>query len=119
MRADRGVGAVGPLVDLAGWHLSDESNNPSKWAFPAGVTIPANGYLLVWADEDGLANVGLHASFKLSAAGETLYLTNANFNAIRDTVTFGSQQPDSSFGRAASSPDKFTVLLPTPGQPNP
>jgi hypothetical protein len=32
-----------------------------NWALPAGTIIPAQGYLLVWADEDGKAGAGLHA----------------------------------------------------------
>jgi len=39
-------------INLAGLHLSDNPDNPDKWAFP-NVSIPANGYLLIWADEDG------------------------------------------------------------------
>lgn len=35
--------------------------SPHKWEFPAGTTIPANRYLLVWADEDGSDSPGLHA----------------------------------------------------------
>ena len=30
-------------VSLAGRHLSDTPNNPAKWTFPSGTTIPANG----------------------------------------------------------------------------
>jgi hypothetical protein len=112
---------TGQAVDLTGRYLSDEPNNPRKWPFPAGTFVPANGYLLVWADEDGLAPVGLHANFKLSATGETIYLadTDAKFNAVLDTVAFGAQQADLSFGRTAANPDQFVIMPPTAGQPNP
>jgi len=107
-------------VDLSGWHLSDEPNNPRKWAFPAGTTIAAGGYLLVWADEDGGDSPGLHASFKLAAAGEQLFLTDtdANYNAILDSVEFGPQEPDRSYGRSAAAPTVFASMTPTPGGPN-
>jgi hypothetical protein len=36
-------------VDLSGWGLSDNDGNPFKWQFPAGTTIEARGFLLVWA----------------------------------------------------------------------
>ncbi len=39
----------GEAVDLSDWGLSDNSGNPFKWRFPAGTTIDAGGYLLVWA----------------------------------------------------------------------
>ncbi|HXJ76843.1 MAG TPA: CotH kinase family protein, partial [Candidatus Dormibacteraeota bacterium] len=88
-------------VDLTGHHLSDEPNNPRKWQFPPGTIIAPNGFLLVWADEDGLAPIGLHASFKLAASGESLFLTDtdANSNAILDSVTFGQQETDRSYAR--------------------
>lgn len=108
-------------VDLTGRYLSDEANNPRKWAFPAGTLIPAGGYLLVWADEDGLATPGLHASFKLSSLGETIYLTDtdANFNAILDQVTFGPQSIDRSHGRSYANGDVWVEQTPSPGAQNP
>lgn len=107
-------------VDLTGRYLSDEPNNPRKWAFPLNTKIPANSYLLVWADEDGAATSGLHASFKLSADGETVYLadTDANFNAVLDNVTFGSQNTDQSYSRTAADSDVWLIGVPTPNAPN-
>jgi spore coat protein CotH len=109
-------------VELTGRYLSDEPNNPRKWAFPAGTTLPADGYLLIWADEDGAATPGLHASFKLSASeGERLFLTDtdANLNAILDTVEFGALPADRAYGRTSANPDTWEILDPTPGQANP
>lgn len=107
-------------VDLTGRYLSDEPNNPRKWAFPAGTGIPPDGYLIVWADEDGSATPGLHASFKLSADGEEIFLTDtdANFNAILDSVSFGPQTTDRSYGRASADADVWAILDPTPLQLN-
>jgi hypothetical protein len=51
-------------VDLTGRYLTDDPTNPRKWQFPDGTTMSANGYLLVWADEDGSDTLGLHANFK-------------------------------------------------------
>lgn len=107
-------------VDMTGRYLTDEPNNPRKWQFPSGTTIPANGYLIVWADENGNATPGLHASFRLSKSGETLYLTDtdANNNAILDSVTFGEQTTDLSFGRSAADADVWNSMTPTPGAAN-
>jgi len=44
-------------IDLDGWTLSDDAGEPRKWVFPS-ITIPARGYLLVWAsgkDRAGIA----------------------------------------------------------------
>jgi hypothetical protein len=108
------------VVDLTGRYLSDEPNNPRKWAFPAGTTIPAEGYLLVWADEDGKTTSGLHASFKLSAGGEELFLTDtdANHNAVLDSVTFGDLGDDLAYGRQADNAEVWVEMTPTPGRPN-
>jgi hypothetical protein len=107
-------------VDLTGRYLSDEPNNPRKWPFPAGTVIPADGYLLVWADEDGAATSGLHASFKLSAEGEQIFLTDTdvNLNAVLDSVLFGPQNSDESFGRTGGDADVWAIMSPTPGLPN-
>jgi len=107
-------------VDLTGRYLSDEPFNPRKWAFPDGTIIPAQGYLLIWADEDTADTPGLHASFKLSASGEQLFLidTDANNNLALDAVSFGAQETDRSYGRLPSDTNTFGIMSPTPGQPN-
>lgn len=107
-------------VDLTGRYLSDEPNNPRKWQFPAGTRIPADGYLLVWADENTTATPGLHASFKIAAGGDELFLTDtdANLNAILDSVVFGEQQTGLSYGRYSTNADVWTTMNPTPGQAN-
>src|SRR5688572_26784635 len=38
----------GAAVNLAGWSLTDDSANLTKWTFPSQ-SIPANGYLVVYA----------------------------------------------------------------------
>ena len=77
--------------------------------------------MLVWADEDGKATPGLHASFKLSASGEERFLVDpdANLNAILDSLSFGPQETDRSLVRPASDPTVFRIGVPTPGRPNP
>ena len=60
------------------------------------------------------------ASFKLSASGEAIYLidTDANLNAVLDSVVFGAQATDVSFGRSAVDADVWTTMTPTPGVVN-
>ena len=103
-------------VSLTGRYLTDESDNPRKWAFPEGTTIPAGGYLLVWADEDGAAPLGLHANFKLEKSGEKILLidTDAKLNAVLDSVTYEAQDADVSYGRSAANADEFVKMIPTP-----
>lgn len=80
-------------VSLAGWYLSDDPQKPFRWTFPATATIPAHGFLVVWADgEDAVPGEirprgywpwrdftveAHHANFSLSALGESVVLTHA------------------------------------------
>jgi len=87
-------------VSLAGMYLTDNPANTTKYLIPAGVTIPAGGYLLFIADEDG-SQGPVHTNFKLSAGGEFIGLfdTLSNGNVPIDTITFGPQAANISEGR--------------------
>jgi len=92
-------------IDLTGYFLSDNSENLDKYDIPDGTMIPANGYLIVWADEDGMQE-GLHANFKLSAAGEELFLVNPD-TVVVDEITFGEQKTDISYARVPNGTGAF------------
>ena len=63
-------------VDIGGWHLSDSQKNILKWTFPKPTTIPAGGFLVVFASGKNRAVSGkeLHTNFSLKANGEFLGL---------------------------------------------
>ena len=105
------VNTTNTTIDLAGFYLSDDPLNLMAWAFPAGTTIPANGFLLVWADKDTLQQ-GLHANFKISADGEYVYLSNG-LN-VHDQISFGPQIANISYGRCPDAGLDFATILPTP-----
>lgn len=97
-------------VDISGMFLTDESNAPMKWEFPENTIIEANGFLLVWTDDNDTSGMALHTNFKLSSSnGETIKLfdTNAHNNILLDSLTFDSQSADISFGR---KPDGSEIL---------
>ena len=98
-------------VSLTGLYLTDNPANPAKWPFPAGVSIPANDFLIVWLDEDQLQGP-YHASFKLSAAGEFLMLSDGS-GAVLDSLTFGVQSPDFTFGRYPNGTGAFNFMQAT------
>jgi hypothetical protein len=106
------VSVAGETVDLSGMYLSDNPANPLKWQFPDGTTIDPEGYLLVWADEDGQDEPGLHANFRLSSEGETLwfYDTDERDNALLDSVTFNALSEDQSFGRYPDAQGTMQIL---------
>lgn len=98
-------------IDLSGYFLSDKTDNPEKWSFPDGTTIPGNGYLIIWADEDGSQD-GLHANFKLSASGEDILLSDPDV-VLLDMITFGEQKTDISFARNPNGTGDFVFKTPT------
>ncbi len=107
-------------VNLGGMYLTDDLTKPTKWRIPDGVVIPAGGYLLFWVDNDEEQGER-HANFKLNVAGEEIGLfdTDENGNAAIDTVTFGQQTSDISFGRQPDGTNTWRFFVsPTPGQPN-
>lgn len=102
---------AGQSQDLSGWFLSDDGAKPAKWKFPEGTIIPAKGYLIVWADEDG-SQEGLHANFKLSANGETLFLSRPDTTNVQE-VAFGPQQDDLGYARVPNGSGAFVAQSPT------
>ena len=109
-------------IDLSGMYLSDDRAEPKKWQFPAGTTIDAGGYLIIWADDDDGDSPGLHTNFKLSAGGESVVLsdTDANGNVVIDTVDFPALGRDESYGRTPEGSGLFRIRpAATPGALNP
>ncbi len=98
-------------IDLTGYFLSDDEANLTQWAFPTGTSIGANGYLTVWADDDE-DQAGLHANFKLSASGESIFLVNAA-GEIEDVISYVDQTTNISFGRFPNGTGEFQEMNPT------
>ncbi|MBS4000967.1 MAG: CotH kinase family protein [Desulfobulbaceae bacterium] len=107
-------------VNLSGMYLSDKLDNLKKWQFPENIVLKTGEYLIVWADENGKATPGLHANFKLSADGEVILLVNndENGNSIMDSISFGSQETDISYGRFPNGTGDFSNMQATPGAIN-
>ncbi len=79
--------------------------------------IPAGGFLLIWADEQG-SQGKLHANFQLSGSGEEVGLYYIDGRTI-DFRTYGSQAENVSFGRTPDGGDTWrNFSAPTPGRSN-
>ena len=113
-------------VSLDGWYLTDNSSNKTKWQFPA-VSIPANGYLLVYASDKNRRTPGqpLHTSYGLSADGEYLGLIAADGTTVVSEFApaFPPQFRDLSYGitqptAAGETPQIGYFSTPTPGARN-
>ncbi|HPS55593.1 MAG TPA: CotH kinase family protein, partial [Sedimentisphaerales bacterium] len=106
-------------VDIGGMYLSDSSNT---WMIPANdpdkTTINSHDYLLIWADSSPALGT-LHADFKLSAGGESIILYENDGYTMVDSIVFGSQTTDVSFGRFPDLSDNWKFFSqPTPGKTN-
>ena len=91
-------------VDLAGWYLTDNLDNLTKWPFPANTRIEAGGVLLVFASgknrSDGPQGQP-HASFRLSGNGESLALVRPDGVSIAHSYdAYPPQVADQSYGLA-------------------
>ena len=84
-------------LNLNGYYLSDNENELSKWTFP-NVTIPANGYLIIWCDTAGNSQTGLHTTYRLSADQEEVYLTDPT-GLVVDAVHYVNMITDNGFAR--------------------
>lgn len=105
-------------VDMGGMYLSDEAAEPTKYPIPAGVTIPAGGYVVFWADDQ--TDLGpLHTNFKLAKSDEIIYLIQSDGSGWIDSVAYGAQQTDVSWGRYPDGTDNWSYHShPTPGSAN-
>ena len=106
-------------VSTLGYSLSDDVTNVQKWTFPA-VTIPAGGYLIVFASGKDRAAAGseLHTNFSLDAAGEFLGLTKPDGATLTTSFhpTFPKQYEGVSYGAGNGGPVTEEVFL-TVGDP--
>ena len=105
-------------VDLSGMYMTDDLTDPVQWQIPAGMTIDAGGYLVVWADKD-TDQGDAHAAFKLSTDGEAIGLYNIDGATLIDSIEFGVQTTDISYGRYPDGTDNWvSMATPTPGAAN-
>ncbi len=103
-------------VDISGYQLADDASELTQFIFPDGTIMQPDSYIIVWADKD-LDQAGYHADFKLSASGESIYLADATGN-ILDSVVFGEQITDATYGRYPNGTGDFRDLVPTFGAEN-
>ena len=105
-------------LHLQGYGVTDDLMTPRKHILGPSVTIPAHGYLLLWADNDrGLgAN---HLGFQLAKEEGTIALTRPDGTFI-DRVQYGAQEVDFSAAREPDGSDHWVIEWhPSPGVRNP
>ena len=115
-------------LDLGGWFLSDDPNQPEKFRIAEGTLLPGGGYLVFYEDADfGAAstNAGALIPFALSENGDTVSLfgpTDGLRPDYTETETFGASLRNVTKGRyykASTRTFNFVTLLSaTPGAAN-
>ncbi|MBU0475770.1 MAG: CotH kinase family protein [Bacteroidetes bacterium] len=109
-------------INIGGYYLTDNLGNPTKWRIPDGTIIASKGFLMFWADGfDSSPSAGsnyYHTNFSLSKDGEELGLFSPEQIMI-DSVIFGIQISDVSFGRNPNSGNDWNYFgEPTPNKSN-
>jgi hypothetical protein len=113
---------TGGILNLEGYHLSDDPDTLNKWVFPSSnpglTTILPGGHMRIWCDDDEQQGED-HTNFKLSSEGETVFLVEPDGLTIVDSITFGLAQTDISYGRSCDGcADWIYFNVPTPDAPN-
>jgi hypothetical protein len=125
-------------VDIVGYFLTDNLDDPYKWQFTESTIIPAKGFLRVWADGYDI-NPGKtrtrpypdqngnsihfttkyhHLNFNLSRASEEIGLFGPD-SVLVDSVIYTLQYRDVSMGRQPDgSPNWFYFGEPTAASAN-
>ena len=107
-------------VNLSGWTLTDDKNQPEKWAFP-NMTLAAQDYLVVFASGKNRKSTGpdtpLHTNFRLDSQGEFIGLYNILDNKFV-APEFSTQYQDIAYGQSGDMVTYGYLLEATPGQPN-
>ena len=105
-------------INLDGWALTDDPQQPDKWLFP-DVILQSGGYVLVFASGKDRHSNPLHTNFKLNRHGEFLALYNSSSRKFMGSVslTIPTQYPNVSYGYMSDGNYAY-FQVPTPRQAN-
>src|SRR5699024_4532904 len=105
-------------IDLTDWYLSDRYDRPKQWQFPPA-TIPAKGFLTLWASgKDRADGDELHTNFRIDAAGEPLLLSNADGELVDEILPIAVNAHET-VGRYPDGVGDIAILAePSPGASN-
>ncbi|MCO5230719.1 MAG: lamin tail domain-containing protein [Chitinophagales bacterium] len=100
-------------ITLAGYFVTDNLDNLTKHQLPfedvEAITIPANGYLILWADNEPDQGSN-HLSFALSSSGEQFALVMPDGKTIIDDISFSAISTNQSYGRAEDCKDSWKIF---------
>ncbi|MFK7926429.1 MAG: CotH kinase family protein [Bacteroidia bacterium] len=101
-------------INLDQWTLSDDPENPKRWAFPARDALSAGEYLVVFADG---FDISLHTNFKLKPSGEWIGIFGPD-DVIVDSMTLPYIGRNYAYGRNLDTDQWGWYDEPSPGLAN-
>ena len=107
-------------IDLSGYYLSDNLNDPTKWQIPGG-TVPAGGHTIIFASgRDEFFGGFLHSNFKIvQTEGEDIVLSGPDGVVIDWYHIDVPNKVDDSRGRLTDGGLEWGVFTnPSPGSAN-
>lgn len=106
-------------VNLSGASLTDDELDSTKWLFPTGTSIPANGFLVITFDNQRAPSFDpapiMNTGFSLGSAGGGVFFFATNFGNLIDSVVYGLQVSDLSIGKVSGT---WKLCAPTPKAAN-
>ena len=119
---------TGGPVDIGGWYMSDNVDNPTKFEIPVGTIVPPNGFLTIICS--GEAQAGnlyaggfLNTNFRIHQCKEESVVFSDGTGSILESYTYGTDistnQEDHSWSRETDGAGDWKVCLsPTPNATN-
>ncbi|MBR0025619.1 MAG: lamin tail domain-containing protein, partial [Clostridia bacterium] len=104
-------------INLSGYALSDNANNPAKWVFPETSIAPGE-YKIILASENDVKDTKkkyLETNFALSSGGDVVFLFDDE-GVCLDKLSLGMTPTDVSIGRTETALCYYES--PTPGAKN-
>jgi hypothetical protein len=98
-------------VDLAGWSLTDDENEPKLSVLPEGMAIPPKGFLILFATGDSSFGPD-HLAFQLSAGGGVVGLFAPD--GASNIMTYGLTDPDIAQARKPDCCQGDACVVPDP-----
>ncbi len=103
-------------LNLSGCSFSDDEDYPARFVFGDVVLAPGGRLILFCSGEESVGDE-MHAPFKISAGGETLYLYDADGNLL-DKVEVPETFADAAYARTPDGGTDFSFRVPTPATSN-
>ncbi len=88
-------------------YLSDDKDFLKKWHFEQVEIIPANGYLILWADKD-VHQMGIHTNFKIDAEEGDLFMTYEDMTNIQE-IQYTEQELNKGYARVPNGTGAFII----------